>query len=217
MANINLNIAGKDINIQISESNSDWLFVKDEKYRPDRGEFILDRFLIDYPNIDVKRDINLVYSLCSRSSSLGEWLALQNLDYALIQDEPTYYRDVVSADKYELISAELKSISLRQSNRAKEESEAASRYKERISEIAKKYSTAPIKIKEARVISMNSTELPLTLQLAIENFTPAANDNPNRRAFARELLINYKLALLKIIRVDPDVDIDEVIKDGYVK
>lgn len=84
--------------------------------------------------------------------------------------------------------------------------------------ISKKYTSYKFTTPYARVISMNTTELPLTLQLAIENFTPANDVNsPNKKAYARELLIRYKLELIKMIKNDPSININLVIESMQEK
>jgi hypothetical protein len=212
------NFGSNNINFSVSidENIDNWLIVKDEKYRPDRGIFVLERFKEDFPEINVD-NIDKVYSLCSRSAALNEWLAKVNLSYALIQNEPTFYRDKIEASRYNLVSEELLKNNSILSNKAKEELELAADYRNKMDKVKLKYSKIEYKSKEARVISMNTTELPLTLQLAIENYTPASDDSPNRRSYARELLINYKLSLLNVIKENPEVNIDMIIKDSYVK
>lgn len=217
MSNFNFTSLGYDFNVSVSDKIEDWLIIKDEKYRPDRGNFILENFNKDFPQIKVGDDVQKVYSLCGRSTVLIEWLAKKNLEYALIQGEPTFYRDEIKVDVYKKVSDELLANSSRSKLRSQEELSAAEEYKYKMDKISKKYSDYNFIMKESRVISMNSTELPLTLQLAIENYTPASDDSPNRRSFARELLINYKLKLIKIINEKPDVDIEALIKDAYVK
>lgn len=205
------------MNIEVNTDPDLWLIIQDEKYRPDRGAFILERFIESYPNVNVKGDVTKIYALCSRSAALGEWLAAQNLDYALIQNEPTFYRDIIDQDSYKAVSSELQENSTRGRDRANEELVAARKYKDEMDKIDKKYSKFKFKLKESRIINMNSTELPLTLQLAIENYTPSSSDSPNRRAFARELLINYKISLLTAISDDPSIDIEALIRDSYTK
>jgi len=212
------NFGSNNVNFSVSidENIDNWLIVKDEKYRPDRGVFVLEKFKEDFPEINVD-NIDKVYSLCSRSAALNEWLAKVNLSYALIQNEPTFYRDKIEASRYNLVSEELLKNNSILSSKAREELELAADYRSKMDKIKIKYSKIEYKSKEARVISMNTTELPLTLQLAIENYTPASDDSPNRRSYARELLINYKLSLLNVIKENPEVNIDIIIKDSYVK
>lgn len=217
MSNFIFENDGYEVDFAVNVDPTKWLIIADEQYRPDRGAFVMSRFKEDYPNINIGDNISKVYALCSRSAALNEWLAIQNLDYALIQNEPTFYRDTIDPDRFKLVSEELQDSSSRSRNRSSEELAAAVKYKAEMDKIEKKYSSFKFKIKEARVISMNTTELPLTLQLAIENYTPASDDSPNRRSFAREILINYKLGLLKIIKEEPGIDIEKFIKDTYTK
>lgn len=194
-----------------------WLTIKEEKYRPDKSKFIFEEFKKVYPSIKVK-DSDQVYALASRSSTLNEWLSKTNLKYALQENSPTFYRSYVDIEKFNEADAEVKRINSLNADKAKEQAVAASEYRLQLDEIDKKYSS---KIETsnsiAKILSLNTTSLPLTIQLAIDNYTPAKSSSPNQRTYARECLINYKIALLKAFNKDPKIDIDKLIKDNQVK
>jgi len=218
MTNINLKILNKDIVINIPKDESSWLIIKDETYRPDRELFVLNEFKNDFPHIDIGDNCSKIYGLCSRSVRLSSWLSSVNLKYSLIQNQPTFYRDHLSQDEFKIVSSDLTKISSLNQLKAAEELKAANEYKNKMELIQKKYSTKTFESKYSRIISMNTTELPLTLQLAIENYSPAFNvESPNTKAYARELLIRYKLELIKLLKEDQSLDIDKVIIDSQVK
>lgn len=210
-------INNQDFKLDIPTNSDDWFIIKEENYRPDRGAFILDKFNEDFPDFEIT-DVEKVYSLSSRSTSLSEWLAKQNLSYATIQNEPTFYRDVLDPDEFSKVSRELQSLSIKNRERAEEEIKASRDFKDTMLKISQKYSKFKPENKFTRVISMNSTELPLTLQLAIENYVPASSENaPTQKAYSRELLTRYKVFLINEIIKDKDVDIDKVINDSHLK
>lgn len=209
---------GREYTVDVDDNPDSWLIINDELYRPDRSAFILEKFNESFPHIDVKNDAKLIYSLCSRSSSLSEWLAQVNLEYASIQNEPTFYRDYIEPKRYEKVSKELTEYSRKVKLRAEEELKAAEEFRLKMDLINKKYSNIKFTYPESRVISMNTTELPLTLQLAIENYTPADDSTPNQRAYARETLINYKLTLIDLINSkDSSFDINIAIEANKLK
>lgn len=194
-----------------------WLTIKEEKYRPDKSKFVYEKFRQDYPNIKIK-DSDQVYALASRSAKLNSWLANVNLEYALQENAPTFYRDHVSAEQFIEADKEVKKINVLNSEKAKEQSLAAQSYKDELERIEKKYCE---KIKTsntiAKILALNTTALPLSIQLAIDNYTPAQSSSPNQRTYSRECLINYKITLLKVVNNNPEVDIDKLITDNQVK
>lgn len=218
MTGINVEIGNSVVSIEVPTSSNDWLIIKDETYRPDRGVLVLETFKKDFPSIQVGDDVEKVYALCSRSARLAEWLAKVNLSYATLQNEPTFYRDVIAADDYKLVAKDLEQLSNNNRSRATEELKAAEVYKTTMETISNKYSNRRLENKFSTIIALNTTSLPLTLQLAIENYTPA-NDatSPNRRAYARELLVRYKLALIEMVKENRNIDIDRVISEATVK
>lgn len=202
---------------QPSIKEDEWLTIKEEKYRPDKSKFIFERFLKRYPNIKVS-NAEQVYALASRSAILNEWLAKANLEYALQENAPTFYRPYVDIDKFNAADFEVKRINKVNASKAVEQAAAATKYKEELASIEGKYKDQLSTSNNiAKVLALNTTALPLTIQLAIDNYTPAKSSSPNQRTFARECLINYKIALLQAINKDPKIDVDQLIEDNKVK
>lgn len=206
------NVSGNTYVVNEPDSNPEnWIIIKEESYRPDKAEFVLNKFRKAYKNIKV-RDADQIYSLASRSSQLNEWLAKVNAEYATIEAAPTYFRQYVDADDFSKASNEVARISKVMSDKAKAQAIAASNYQKSLKDIDNEFSSkVTTEDKVAKVISLNSTQLPLSIQLAIDNYTPAMSSSPNQKTYARECLINYKVSLLKILKNDPDINIDELI------
>lgn len=222
MKNFNFKTSIGEININgVPDKVDDWIIIKDEKYRPDKDKFILDQFRKDYPHVPVK-DCQQVYNLGSRSSVIAEWLGRNNIQYSLIQETPTYFRDLVGPDSFRSLSNKIQKINKIQVNKAKEEEAAAFEYKNKIKEINKKYNILIEKEKEfnkeLKVLTLSTNSLPLTIQLAIDNYVPGDDPtSPDKKSFAREMLIRFKQSLIKIIKDNPSVNIDEIIDEFSVK
>lgn len=194
-----------------------WLIVVEEKYRPDKQKFIYEEFIKDYPDIKAI-DADQVYALASRSSKLNNWLSKKNLEYAIKEGSPTFYRDYVEPDVYDKASKVIQKLNEVNAKKAAEQAAAASKYQDTLKEIDDKYSRLLSTDNSiAKVLNINTTALPLSIQLAIDNYTPAGSSSPNQKAYARECLVNYKIALLKAIKNDQKIDIEKLIKDQQEK
>jgi hypothetical protein len=208
----------RGIRVDVDDSSNDWVIIKDENYRPDREEFVLSYFRKDFPDVKVP-DVSKVYALCSRSAILAQWLSSVNMQYSLQEQVPTFYRQLVDPEEYKKAYDDITENARLNRDRAMEEFKASSNFKNEMSKIAEKYNRKrKMNSIYSRVITMNSTELPLTLQLAIENYTPADDASlPNVKAYAREILIQYKISLIKYIKDNPNVDIEALIKENQTK
>lgn len=206
-------------NIEVSSPGTDskqWKITVESEYRPDRSGFVLNKFKKDFSDINVS-SADEVYALCSRSKLLNQWLAGVNSEYACSTAVPQYLKDLVNIDVFGKVKKEIEQISNESSKHAEELSKAADDYKNKVARLNKEYEDKVIsKTKNdpiLRVLTMNTTELPITIQLAIENYTPSKDPgSPTRRDYAREMLINYKQSLIKLINDKKLTSIDDVIK-----
>jgi hypothetical protein len=200
----------------ISENSDDWKTIKSESFRPNRETYILEKFQKEFPSQKVS-DYNLLTKLASRNKTLTEWLANVSLFYSKDVEVPRYLTEVIKPDEYVILEKEIVKYNQQLSSESKELEKASQNYKETIKDISKKYKIEKDKITENKVIkilTLNQTDLPLTLALQIENFTPATiDDAPTRRAYAREVLINFQLTLIKIVQEKPSINIDELLSE----
>lgn len=210
---------------KVSDNVDDWVIIKDEKYRPNRDKFVVDRFELDFSNISlaalpsINKKAERIYNLVSRSLRLTEWLARVNLEYALLENTPTFYRDLVSPEEFQISSDSLLRLSQKAAEQSAEELEAARSYKTKIAEIRNRYSAISNSLKTTRlvkILSLKSNSMPLTLQMAIENYTPA-DQSPDKKTYARELLIKYKLSLIKVSRNLNCEELDNLITEMETK
>lgn len=224
-----LTLTHGDISLQIEQVSTDpddWKTIEMENYKPDRDQHILDKFIEDHPDIalpkgDDDSKVSLIYALCSRSSALAEWLQNANASYALEATLPRYIEGIVSPKVFTEAEKALTKISNLQKARSVAESAANAKYKTDMAIAKKTFDDNSAKLKTNNVIkilNVKSTDLPITLQLAIENFVPASDANsPDKKTYAREVLLNYRLALFKFISENPSADIDLVISSMRLK
>jgi len=217
------NITIGDITIPVSpikHDKNDWATIKGESYSPDRAEFILDKFKQDFPEHG-EVEYDRLMATISRSKPLSRWLAQTNVDYSISAQVPEYFKEFVEPNEFNRSSKVITEYNKILAEESQETQRLAAEYQRRMAEINNKYEKEKQKfIKDplVRILTMQSNELPITLQLAIENFTPEANEGaPEKRRYAREMVINYKVALLKILKEKPDINIDEVITRLSVK
>lgn len=201
------------------EEHSSWITVKNTEYRPDRGGFILGRWNKEFPDF-IQEDVNKIYSLASRSAKINQWLAAANASYANSESVPEYLRDVVDVDVFKSSSVKMTKITQKSSEHANNLNRLASTYKDNVARENASYDKFVAeevgKDKVLKVLLLNSSDLPISIQLAIENWT-ASDDSPSQKDYAREMLINYKIALIEYLNKNKDANIDEIIDAGRLK
>lgn len=218
---------GSKVTVMLPSADStDWITVKQEIYRPDKDQFVYDRFVASYPNIklddskSLTENVKVIYALCSRSEVLNYWLSKVNVEYSLDAGTPTFYKNLVEPTVFMNATKTLTKINDISSAEALELQAAAFEYKEKIKRISANFNKErKNKIgndKLLRILTIKSTQLPLSLQMAIENYTPA-QDAPTQRAYAREILIQFKVSLIEEMNKNPDFDIDKYLEAISVK
>lgn len=211
---------GKNIIIDMPSTNpNDWLITRENSLRPERGEFVLKEFRRQYPSIKVK-DIEQMYKVCARSQLLSNWLSLVNADYVQDVKIPGYARNIISSTDIENSRKIIDEINNINKNKSAAIKKAADTFKETLDNIendeAYKLPTNVDKI--TKILILNTSDMPVSLQLAIENFVPASNDNfPDTKSYARELLFQYKKSLLTMVKNDSSIDIEGVINKAKGK
>lgn len=218
--------ATSSLSIKVPDVPTDpsaWYVVSDLNYKPDRGDFLLKKFSQDFPNITLIKngELDQLYALCSRSRKLSEWLAQANGEYVQTETVPTFYKNVLTPSQFEDAQKIVTRMSGHAKERAVDEANALKEYKAKLLEAGVKYSKSISAIpsnKQVDVLAINSTSLPLTIQLMIENYTPAAGAGaPDQKTYARELLIRYKVALLNIVKANPGINIATIIEEASLK
>lgn len=201
---------------EVPKNDESWIIIKDEKYKPDKDYWLFTKFTKDYPSVPVK-DIKQIHNLASRSTHLSEWLAVANVEYSKIEDTPTYFRDFISKDEYENIANKMRLASKVNIERAEKEYKASIEYRNKLRMINEEYNTKYSSLIDdpiTQIIMLKGTDLPLSIQLAIDNFTPAkTSGSPDKKVYAREMLIRFKVSLIKFIKTNPEYQVSDLIEN----
>lgn len=212
-------------NYEISEpsiNEDDWLSIKNEEYLPDKNLFIFEKFAEDYPEIaskihgdNIDDKANKVYSLASRSAVVAQWLSNANLLYSLDAQTPTYYKEFIDPKDFKEVSVKISTLNKINSDQSNKLALAAKEYQEKIRKIQDEAVNSAKKLvandRLIRILTVPTTSLPISIQLAIENYTPKDNEAPTQKAYAREYLIAYKTFLLKQLKQDKNFDVEAAI------
>lgn len=217
-SDVNFTLSDDTLSIDIEKvdtSSSNWKIIQTEDYRPDKRAFIEEQFSESYPKFG-KLDYDMITALASRSKVISKWLTISSQKYTVEVDPPLWLQSEISAEEFKEIKPKITLLSKAASDRAEAEAKAASEYKNKLARIERDFSDKVSAMKKdsnlLKILSMSSTDLPITLQLAIENFTPSSAESaPNQRMFAREILTSYRISLIKYSKTNPDMDIQTVI------
>lgn len=193
----------------INKPLNEWYVSIEEDYKPDYRKFITDKFEQKYPALLGKYEWTQLNSIISRNEQLLKYKALVDGEYSITANVPKYYEQVVDKDQYSAARIKLSELKKIEANRAQELISASEDYKEICTRIDAKYEK---KLSEfdfdniTLIASLPSTKLPLSVQMLIEDYSPADTaDSNTKRKFAREMLIRYKIALLKAHNDGKDV------------
>lgn len=215
-----LNGGGVDLTvIGPAKDKSEWLINKEDDLRPERAEFIYQAFTRDYPTIKVN-NVDKVYALCSRSKLLVDWLAIENAKFSLAVKVPTYIQDNISPETYKTVEEQMTKLNKVQSEKTTVINAAVARFKAEMKAIEDNsvYKVPPTVHPVTKIMLLNSSDLPISISLAIENYTyEGTDDYPDQKAYAREMLIRYKSSLVELWKQDMKIDIDNVIRSNRVK
>lgn len=217
-SDVNFELKGADISLtidKVSADSKDWQIVETENYRPDKAKYVEDKWKESFP-----KQPNLSYgkisSLASRSRLINDWLISTNASYATAVAPPLWLQKEITPDEYSRAINKVQAISSLAADRAKLEAQAAAEYKGKLKKIEKDFNDGMEKAKAndniAKILTIQSTDLPVSLQLSIDNYTPKAQEGaPDQRAFAREVLTSYRISLIKYVKANPKCDIQEII------
>lgn len=219
-----IKIADIDTDFEPPTNTNEWVIIKEQSYLPNKEGFIVSNFKKAFTNVTLPeaddKAYELITSLASRSSVISQWLAKANLEYSLDSQMPLYLRELVTPNEYNNLTQELQKYNKVISEFQQKRQTAATTYQNTLKGIAEQESRTLQQFGNnsyITVLSLPSTALPLTLQVAIENYTPANDNVPTKKAYMREILTNYKIYLLKELKKNPKIDIHKIIEDNKVK
>jgi len=191
----------------------------------------LEAFQNEFPQFDV-RSYDELTELCSRSKVFMRWLIKANSNYSEFAQLPLFLKDKVKPEKYIQLQTCLTSISRKQSQFGLSKTALANKYQTDLAKIENEESESIKTIlnteidkndkdlnKILKVISLNSTYLPFSLQMVIQRYVPSNLEDPQEsgRVFAREILIRYKEALVDAIINNDSIDVDSLIESNQLK
>lgn len=210
--------------IPVSTVNIDdldgWKVILSDTYKPDRGVYMLQKFYDDYPNlVSTCPDVDMLYKLCARSAKLGLWLKESNAQFVLEVAPPFYLKEMITPIEFSEASSIV--IEINKTNRvlASEQEIIVNEFKRKMAQASDKQRKSVEKFNKnniARIITLNSTALPVTLQAMIENYTPSSkSESPDRKTYAREVLISFKCSLVEFFKnpINAKVDFDSLLDE----
>lgn len=217
---ISIGTGDKRIDVElINKPINEWYVSVEEDYKPDYRKFIIDKFEEKYPMLKGKYDWTQLNSLISRNEQLLKYKATVDGEYAISASIPKYYEDIVDKDQYTTARNKLSKLKDLEAKRAQALIKASEDYKQKCSDINEDYDKEldefdvdPVTM----IASLPSTKLPLSIQMLIEDYSPAdTSDSNTKRKFAREMLVRYKIALLKAH--NDGKNIKELIEENVTK
>lgn len=200
----------------------DWTVVKQQSMKYVKGDVIVENFNKDFPHAVVD-NYEVICDLASRSRKISEWLVNANITYSELAEMPLYLEGLVEPKTYKNLSTDILHINRTIGSFSQQRQELAEKYKKELKNLEKKENESINKIKGnnklLRILTLNTTALPLTLQLMISGYSPSnsLNVQESQKVYAREMLINYKVALIKKVIANPDIDIDVIIEESQLK
>lgn len=217
---LSIDVSGIKIKIDLQDpkdvNTDEWYAVIDENYQPNKDQFILEKFNKDYPKYDIK-DIKLLYNLVSRSKNLQEWLAIATAEFILNVECPEYFKEVLTDEEFNKTNKNISQLNKLYSEKSEKEKRLAEDYKNSRIKLDNEYEDKFNNIKKdnyTKILALKSEELPLEIQMMIEAYTPSnVNDINSKKRYAKELIIKYKLNLLRICKENDIKDINVVIKE----
>jgi hypothetical protein len=212
-----------DLEVKLPDETLDnWVVVKQQSIKYVKGDIILEKFNKDFPHAVVD-SYDVICDLASRSTKISEWLVNANTVYSELAEMPLYLDGLVEPKIYKGLTQDIQRINETIGSFSQSRQQLAEKYKNELKILEKKEKEAINKIKGdnkfLRVLTLNTTSLPLTLQLMINGYSPSNSENlqESQKVFAREMLINYKVSLIKKIIEDPNFKVDIVIDDNQLK
>lgn len=200
----------------------DWTVVKQQSMKYVKGDVIVEKFNKDFPHAKVN-NYELICDLASRSRKISEWLVNANVTYSELAEMPLYLEGLVEPKTYKSLTSDILQINRTIGSFSQQRQELAEKYKNELKRLDKKENETINLIKGKnkilKVLTLNTTSLPLTLQLMISGYSPAnsLNVQESQKIYAREMLINYKVTLIKKIISNEDIDIDAIIEESQLK
>jgi hypothetical protein len=221
-----------DIAIELPNSDrSKWVSYKTENVVFNKEASIVSLFENDFPTQKLigKNEAEkylFLTRLISRNIKIGIWYGAAKSKYADFTQLPLYLKKYVTPAEYKklgyCLDALKRSVVMASENRAK----AAEEYKLKLAKIDD-IETSDFEIicgdsNLMRIVTLQSSALPLSLAMAIEGFSPAGDSSEeevaeSRKQFAKESLISFKIAILEALVIKKDINVSRLLEDIALK
>lgn len=204
-----------------TKDSSNWYTIEQQSFTIEKDSYILDEFRRDFPHVNVL-DFEQLKLVLSRSKKLQEWYALVSIKFTDSIQLPVAYKDLFSPLEYKQYFKDIQEYKSNLARESEEIEKLSSKFTEDLNEIKGKYSELNKQIIDKNkfypIITLNGQDIPLSLQLEIEQYTPKTGDITQQRSlYGREMLINYKRSLIEKVQKEPDTNILDLIEEMKLK
>lgn len=226
----NFDINGVKLSVSdAADKLDDWTVKKAEVVTYAKEEVIVKSFEKSFPHIALmgnsyQEKFEFLGNLVSRNDRLLEWFTLEKLSYSELAQLPSYLTDLVEPKKFRDIQEKISSVNDVISDFTIRRNAAAEEYHEKLRKIDLEMNQKVKEIKGEdkiiKVLTLTSQSLPLSMAAALERYNSNTSDvdfADKKQLYVRELLTNFKVSLLKLIKDDPDIDIDSIINEVSLK
>uniref|UniRef100_A0A2V0RI88 Uncharacterized protein n=1 Tax=viral metagenome TaxID=1070528 RepID=A0A2V0RI88_9ZZZZ len=218
-----------EVNLPNKENENDWIVVVSESSSYNKEEVLVNAFEKDFPEIklignDVSSKYIFLTSVTARSKALLKWYAAAKLSYSELTQLPLYLADHVHPSEFIKVREKASEINVVVSEFSKRAQSLAREYSEKLKKIENERDEAISEIKLndnlIKIVTLQVIDLPLSIQMSIEGYAPkdiSRDVSESRRVYARECLTTFKVSLLKLINDEPEVDINDIVKELGLK
>lgn len=207
----------------ISQKVDKWVVKESEVYTYSKSDVITEAFIKDFPHISLLGKNNdekfeYISRLVSRSKSLNVWFSMKKLEYSELAQLPKYLTDLIKPKEFKAIQNDISRVNRVVSDYTEARVEINKQYKRTIEanidsmndEINKIIKSNPV----TKILTLTTQSLPLSMIANIEEFNTKTSDTnfeEKKSLYAKEMLTQFKISLLKLIKENPYIDIDQVI------
>lgn len=219
---VELEFDGAKVKVELpKKTTDDWVVVLAESLEVDRSGFMMSEWNKTFGRKFKVKDFDQLSKICSTNTDLVEWWSLTSLRYSRLTQVPLHLKGEVDPDEYKTISEVISEINKINSVKQAEINEVTRELSAKRKKIEENAKIAINKLKAdnviVKILTITTQDLPISILLQIDNFNPKENPDVMKDLFAREMIINYKKALIKLVKDKPDIDIDDVISKGRTK
>lgn len=220
MRNIILESMGKEFLVDLNgiDDVKNWNVIEDESYVLPKSEFIVSKCREVFPHLDL--DYTQIISLSSRNKTIRDFLSNANLEFISAVKVPKSLSDIISPSEFSSIEYGTRRYNEVLVNESKELFKLSEDYKAKNREIRNRYQK--LRDKETanpivKVLTLTLDDLPVSLSLLIDNYSPSDETAPNARRYGRELLLRYQKSLIKTIKEEKIENVDNLLSELSAK